>query len=131
MPSDASSPDARPLADRYLAVINQIVEITLKGKLRSKEQIYQQLVQDVEAGTGEIFERCLATRFEETQTQLQIDDELKQAKRDSHSTSVTGNSRRMGALPKRTTSDGSRIYCYSIDYRIFFGRYISNLARLG
>lgn len=80
MPSDASSPDARPLADRYLAVINQIVEITLKGKLRSKEQIYQQLVQDVEAGTGEIFERCLATRFEETQTQLQIDDELKQAK---------------------------------------------------
>jgi tetratricopeptide (TPR) repeat protein len=80
MSSDAPTPDAPSLSDRYFALIDQIVDITLKGKLRSKEQIYQQLVRDVEAGTGEIFERCLATRLQETQARLNTGDELKQAK---------------------------------------------------
>lgn len=64
--------------DRYLALIDQIVTITLKGQLRSKEQIYQLLVQDIETGTGEIFERCLIERLETTQTQ--IDNALDEAK---------------------------------------------------
>jgi len=79
--SDASTPEVPSLRDRYLAVIDQIVDITLKGKLRSKEQIYQQLMQDVSAGTGEIFERCLTERLDGTQTRLNTEtDELKQAK---------------------------------------------------
>lgn len=69
------------LRDRYFAVIDQIVTITLKGQLRSKEQIYQQLLQDIEAGTGEIFERCLSERLEATQLQVEnAPNELKQAK---------------------------------------------------
>lgn len=81
MPPEQESGAPVSLTDRYYGVIDQIVTITLKGQLRSKEQIYQQLLQDIEAGTGEIFERCLTDRL--TQTQAQVDnaaDELKQAK---------------------------------------------------
>lgn len=76
--SDSVTPSLR---DRYLALIDQIVTITLKGQLRSKEQIYQQLVEAIEPGTGEIFERCLLERLETTQTQVETAvDELKQAR---------------------------------------------------
>ncbi|GAB4381268.1 MAG: tetratricopeptide repeat protein [Elainellaceae cyanobacterium] len=69
------------LHDRYSLLIEQIVQTVLKGQLRSKEQIYQQLVQDVSKGTGEIFERALQARIETVQTQLKSEtDELKQAK---------------------------------------------------
>ncbi|WNZ25201.1 tetratricopeptide repeat protein [Leptolyngbya sp. NK1-12] len=79
-PESSSTPNSS-LRDRYIALIDQIVTITLKGQLRSKEQIYQQLVQEVEVGTGEIFERCLTERLEATQAQVeQADDELKQAR---------------------------------------------------
>jgi tetratricopeptide (TPR) repeat protein len=77
--SDSSTPKPTE-RDRYLNLIDHIVQITLKGQLRSKEQIYQLLVQDIQTGTGEIFERCLQTRLDETQTQLGNPDELKQAK---------------------------------------------------
>ena len=67
--------------DRYLALIDEIVQITLKGQIRSKEQVYQRLLQDVTPGTGEIFERCLAERIDTTQHQKNTQtDELKQAK---------------------------------------------------
>ncbi len=81
MPPEQESGAPVSMVDRYYGVIDQIVTITLKGQLRSKEQIYQQLLQDIEAGTGEVFERCLTDRL--TQTQAQVDnaaDELKQAK---------------------------------------------------
>lgn len=79
--SDNPMPPELSLRDRYFAVIDQIVTITLKGQLRSKEQIYQQLQQDVAAGTGEIFERCLIERLETTQAQVdQAPNEAKQAK---------------------------------------------------
>lgn len=68
------------MRDRYSALIDQIVEATLKGKIRSKEQVYQQLVQEIESGTGEIFEQCLIERIEQNNTQLKAADELKQAK---------------------------------------------------
>jgi tetratricopeptide (TPR) repeat protein len=75
------SAEAPAFPDRYFNLIDQIVAITLKGQLRSKEQIYQMLAQDVEAGTGEIFERCLSQRLEATQTQVeQAPDEAKQAR---------------------------------------------------
>ncbi|MFM7424518.1 MAG: tetratricopeptide repeat protein [Elainella sp.] len=84
MPADSStgSPTgSESLPERYFNLIDQIVAITLKGQLRSKEQIYQMLAQEVEAGTGEIFERCLNQRLETTQTQVErAADEAKQAR---------------------------------------------------
>src|SRR4028118_379300 len=73
--------DAMPLRDRYIELIDDIVQNTLKGKIRSKEQVYQMLLQGVSTGTGEIFERCLEERL--TATQEQVDNpvsEIKQAK---------------------------------------------------
>ncbi len=69
------------MRDRYLALIDQIVESTLKGQVRSKEQVYQRLVQEVSPGTGEIFERCLNERISGTQSQItNAADEMKKAK---------------------------------------------------
>lgn len=67
--------------DRYFSLVDQIVQMTLKGNIRSKQQVYQMLVQGVSPGEGEIFERCLSDR--QTTAQSEIDsttDELKQAK---------------------------------------------------
>lgn len=81
--SDLSLPDESkvPLRDRYLALIEEIVQATLKGKIRSKEQVYQMLRQAISTGTGEIFEHCLEEQT--SLTQAQIDNpisEIKQAK---------------------------------------------------
>lgn len=68
------------MSDRYEALIEQIVTATLKGKIRSKVQVYDMLQAGIETGTGEIFERSLLTYTEVVQAQLASDDELKQAK---------------------------------------------------
>ncbi|MBW4659534.1 MAG: tetratricopeptide repeat protein [Drouetiella hepatica Uher 2000/2452] len=74
-------PDVPSLSDRYLTLIDQIVQMTLKGQIRSKEQVFQMLQEGVDVGTGEIFERCLGDRLTVTQQQADSrDDELKQAK---------------------------------------------------
>lgn len=74
-------PESTSLRDRYLALIDKIVEITLKGQIRSKEQVYQMLVQDIATGTGEIFERCFGERLDSAENQLRNEkDEIKQAK---------------------------------------------------
>ncbi|MBW4582425.1 MAG: tetratricopeptide repeat protein [Tildeniella nuda ZEHNDER 1965/U140] len=68
-------------SDRYLQLIDQIVQMTLKGNIRSKEQVYQLLVEGVTAGTGELFERSLQSQIEAVQARLDTEtDELKQAK---------------------------------------------------
>jgi tetratricopeptide (TPR) repeat protein len=73
--------DSTSLPDRYLAIIDQIVETTLKGKIRSKEQVYQMLAGGISPGTSEIFERCLQDRLSASEQQLKAEkDELKQAK---------------------------------------------------
>lgn len=73
--------DFSSLRDRYLDLIDQIVQMTLKGEIRSKEQIYQLLVKGVGVGTGEIFERSLDERTSAAQHQSESQtDELKQAK---------------------------------------------------
>ena len=59
------------LSDRYFSLIDQIVELTLKGKISSFERVYKMLLESVETGTGEIFERCLAQRVETTTAQLE------------------------------------------------------------
>lgn len=65
------------LADRYFTLIDKIVKITLKGQIRSKEQVYQMLTQEIDRGTGEIFERCLSERLSEVQ--YQVDNGLEPA----------------------------------------------------
>ncbi|HHP7245845.1 MAG TPA: hypothetical protein ACFE0H_14290 [Elainellaceae cyanobacterium] len=73
--------DSPPLRDRYLELVDEIVQMTLKGKIRSKEQVYQLLVDGIESGTGEIFERSLGDRLNGAQHQATTQsDELKQAK---------------------------------------------------
>jgi len=61
------------LRDRYFATIDALVEMTLAGRVRSKEQIYRRLERDVDAGTGEIFEACLSERT----TQFEAESGLK------------------------------------------------------
>ncbi|BAZ46308.1 tetratricopeptide domain protein [Chondrocystis sp. NIES-4102] len=58
------------LSDRYFALIDQIVDLTLQGKISSFERVYRMLEASVEPGTGEILERCLHQRIETTQAQL-------------------------------------------------------------
>ena len=72
--------DVADLRDRYLTLIDQIIQMTLKGQIRSKEQVYQMLIESVSTGTGEIFERCLDDRTAMFQQQASVSDELKQAK---------------------------------------------------
>ena len=59
------------LSDRYFALIDQIVELTLQGKISSVERVYRILVEKVEVGTGEILERCLVQRIEAATAQLE------------------------------------------------------------
>ncbi|MFB2921453.1 tetratricopeptide repeat protein [Aerosakkonema funiforme] len=73
--------DSPSLRDRYFSLIDEIVQTTLKGKIRSKQQVYQMLAQGVSAGTGEIFEQALSDRISATQSEIDnTKDELKQAK---------------------------------------------------
>ncbi|MEM6424120.1 MAG: tetratricopeptide repeat protein [Cyanobacteria bacterium P01_D01_bin.128] len=67
------------MSDRYAALIEEIVTATLKGKIRSKTQVYEML-QSIEAGTGEIFDRSLQAYSDAVQAQLQDEDDLKAAK---------------------------------------------------
>lgn len=66
------------LSDRYFALIDQIVELTLQGKISSFERVYKILVEKVDTGTGEILERCLNQRIEASKAQL--DTKLKAAR---------------------------------------------------
>lgn len=66
---------------RYGELIDQIVQLTLKGNIRSKEQVYQMLVQEIEPETGEIFEASLRDRTTALQQQAKdASNEVKQAK---------------------------------------------------
>ncbi|BAY41135.1 TPR repeat protein [Nostoc sp. NIES-2111] len=73
--------DSLPLRDRYLALIDEIIQLTLQGKISSVEMVYQMLQKGILAGTGEVFELVLSDRT--TAIQAQVDgekDELKKAK---------------------------------------------------
>lgn len=67
--------------DRYITFIENIITSVLKGKIASKELIYRQLVEQLQPGTGEIFERCLMEKITALESQVKTEsDELKQAK---------------------------------------------------
>ena len=59
------------LSDRYFALIDKIIKLTLEGKISSVERVYRMLVEEVETGTGEIFERCLDERIAKSKAQLE------------------------------------------------------------
>ncbi len=59
------------LSERYFALIDQIVDLTLQGKISSVERVYRILVEQVESGTGEVLERCLSQRIEAAEAQLE------------------------------------------------------------
>ena len=66
------------LSDRYFALIDQIVDKTLQGKIASTERVYIMLQREIEPGTGEVWERCFTERLEATKAQL--DKKLKAAR---------------------------------------------------
>ena len=73
--------DPLPLREHYLALINDIIETTLKGKISSVEQVYQMLLKGITSGTGEVFELVLSDRLNSIQSQVDSEtDELKKAK---------------------------------------------------
>ncbi|MEA5598309.1 tetratricopeptide repeat protein [Rivularia sp. UHCC 0363] len=70
-----------PLRDKYLALIDEIVQATLKGKISSQGQVYQMLLKGVTVGTGEVFELVLSENLNFTQQQVDAQtDEFKKAK---------------------------------------------------
>ncbi|QLE57522.1 tetratricopeptide repeat protein [Nostoc sp. TCL26-01] len=73
--------DSLPLGDRYLALIDEIVQLTLQGKISSVEMVYQMLQKGITVGTGEVFELVLSDRLNTSQSQVDREtDELKKAK---------------------------------------------------
>lgn len=67
--------------DRYIAFVEQILASILKGQVASKALIYRRLVDELQPGTGEIFERCLMEKISSLESLVQTEsDELKQAK---------------------------------------------------
>lgn len=73
--------DSLPLRERYLALIDEIVQLTLQGKISSVEMVYQLLQKGITSGTGEVFELALGDRLNATQSLVDSEkDELKKAK---------------------------------------------------
>ncbi|MBW4556226.1 MAG: tetratricopeptide repeat protein [Trichormus sp. ATA11-4-KO1] len=73
--------ESLPLRDSYLALIDEIVQATLQGKISSVEMVYQLLQKNITSGTGEVFELALSDRLSAIQAQVDSQtDELKKAK---------------------------------------------------
>ncbi len=67
--------------EKYLSLIDEIVQATLQGKISSGEQVYRMLLKSMTMGTGEIFEMALSESLNSTQQLVDREtDELKQAK---------------------------------------------------
>ncbi|WP_414564915.1 MULTISPECIES: tetratricopeptide repeat protein [unclassified Anabaena] len=73
--------ESLPLRDQYLALIDEIVQATLQGKVSSVEMVYQMLQKNITSGTGEVFELVLSDRLSTIQAQVDNEtDELKKSK---------------------------------------------------
>lgn len=66
--------------DRYIAAIDNIIDSVLKGQVASKELLYQRLTQELEPGTGEIFEQCLVEKVNALESIVKTGDESRQAR---------------------------------------------------
>jgi len=77
----ADSTPSSASTDRYFELIDRIVQMTLKGQIRSKAQVYRMLQAEIEPGEGDLFKQCWQTRREGVEAALNgTTDELKQAK---------------------------------------------------
>ena len=73
--------ESLPLRDRYLALIDEILNNILKGKISSVDQIYQMLLNGISVGTGEVFELALSDRTRDIELQVENEkDETKKGK---------------------------------------------------
>ncbi|MBH8563098.1 tetratricopeptide repeat protein [Nostoc sp. CENA67] len=73
--------ESLPLRDRYLALIDEIIQLTLQGKISSGEMVYQMLQKGLTSGTGEVFELALSDRTSAITSLVDSEkDELKKAK---------------------------------------------------
>ncbi|MCG6134341.1 MAG: tetratricopeptide repeat protein [Nostoc sp. LLA-1] len=78
--------ESLPLRDQYLALIDEIVQATLQGKISSVEMVYQMLQKNITSGTGEVFELVLSDRL--TTIQAQVDNETDELKKSKASRSL-------------------------------------------
>jgi tetratricopeptide (TPR) repeat protein len=62
------------LRDRYNTFIETIIQITLQGKVRSKEQLYNRLRDELEPGTSEVFDAALTDRLAALEAQINAKD---------------------------------------------------------
>lgn len=62
--------DTKIVENRYLKLISEILEITLKGEIKSPEYLYQILVKNIHNGTGEIFKYILVDLQYETKGEI-------------------------------------------------------------
>jgi len=69
------------MSDRYTPFLDHVVAETLAGRIQSEGQLERLLAEQIEVGTGELFERSLAAQLQEWQRVVDTEtDELKQAK---------------------------------------------------
>jgi tetratricopeptide (TPR) repeat protein len=68
------------LVTRYSQMIEDLINETLKGKIRGGFQIYDRIVGEFETGSDAVFEECLAERAGLIAVNLDSTDDLKQAK---------------------------------------------------
>ena len=74
-------PESISFQEKYLLLIDDIVETVLKGKIISESQVHRILLGAMTIGTGEIFERALSLRMSSFQQQFDMEtNELKRAK---------------------------------------------------
>lgn len=74
-------PESISFQEKYLLLIDDIVEAVLKGKISSESQVHRILLGAMTIGTGEIFERALSLRMSSFQQQFDMEtNELKRAK---------------------------------------------------
>ncbi|MBD1911307.1 MULTISPECIES: tetratricopeptide repeat protein [unclassified Leptolyngbya] len=67
--------------DRYNTFLEHVITETLAGRIQSEAQLERLLTEQIEAGTGEIFERILDEQLQSLQQTVNAEtDELKQAK---------------------------------------------------
>jgi tetratricopeptide (TPR) repeat protein len=62
---------ANPTLELYQGLIEEIITNALKGQIRSGQYIYNKLLDNIIKGTGEIFDRCLHSRLEAIQSELE------------------------------------------------------------
>ncbi|NJM49454.1 MAG: hypothetical protein HC860_27470 [Alkalinema sp. RU_4_3] len=68
------------LRDRYNSFIETIIQMTLQGKVRSKEQLYNRLRDELEPDTQSVFDEAITDRLTALEAQVNARDELQTAK---------------------------------------------------